>query len=204
MRGSSKKAPADEIKRQTPCSTGVGKGVPILAINEFFKSIYHMNKKVVVTGVLAVIVVAGGVSLFMNNSGTPASGAPVVAAQTQQPANVVPVAPSSTVPLMQSTGSPFSQYKYFSKSHEVYPTLATGTVKAMGAFSYTKEDLGNNIYKFTLTNNAEGYSGQSVIVGAGQSVYFIEPSMGDDSATEDSITTDDSLVAVDAQGNILK
>ena len=48
-------------------------------------------------------------------------------------------------------------------------------------------------------------SGQSASqVAAGQSVYFIEPANRDDSATEDSITTDDSLIAVDAQGYMLQ
>ncbi len=50
----------------------------------------------------------------------------------------------------------------------------------------------------------DGYQGQSVVVSSGQYMYFIESSTGDDSVSEDSITTDDSLVAVDAQGYVLK
>ena len=166
-----------------------------------------MNKKTIVLGIIVVVVVIAGASLYINNSGSSAATTPVAVTQTQAVANPVPVSASSTastVPLMQSTGQQFSQYKYFSKAHEVYPTLAADTKTALGAFSYSKQDLGGGVYKFTLTNNAEGYKGQSVTVGPGQSVYFIEPATGDDSATEDSITTDDSLVAVDAQGNILK
>ena len=74
----------------------------------------------------------------------------------------------------------------------------------MGAFGYTTEDLGNNTYRITLTNNAEGYVGQSVVVSGDQAVYFIELSGRDDTDTEDSGTADDFLLAVDAQGNILK
>lgn len=154
-----------------------------------------------VLGVIGVLAVIGVAVMFMKNSGSAISTASVAMSQTQTTSTVVA---SSTVPLMQNSGALFSQYKYFSKAHEIFPTLATGTVKALGAFSYTKEDLGNNVYRFTLTNNAEGYQGQSVVISGNQSVYFIEPSTGDDSATEDSITTDDSLVAVDAQGHILK
>jgi len=156
----------------------------------------YMNKKIVL-GIIAVLVIVGAVSLYLNNSNvtTPPS---TTQTTTQTQATV------STVPLMQSTAEQFSQYKYFTKAHEIFPTLAADTTKALGAFSYSKEDLGNNVYRFTLTNSAEGYKGQSVVVGAGQSVYFIEPATGDDSATEDSITTDDILMAVDAQGNILK
>lgn len=164
-----------------------------------------MNKKLIVAIIIGIVVVIAGVSYFMNNSGTTATVvAPVTTNQVQTTPSTAPVTASSTVPLMQSTGALFSQYKYFSKSHEIFPTLAADTVKALGAFSYRKEDLGNNVFRFTLTNSAEGYNGQSVVVSGGQSVYFVEPSTGDDSATEDSITTDDSLVAVDAQGTILK
>lgn len=166
-----------------------------------------MNKSTVVGGIIGVIVVIGGVSLLENNkSATTVSVQPVSVVPQRTPAasNPAPVAVTNTAPLMQSTGAQFSQYKYFSKSHQIFPTLAADTKKALGAFNYKQEDLGNNVYRFTLTNDAEGYKGQSVIVGGGQSVYFIEPANGDDSASEDSITTDDSLVAVDVQGNILK
>ncbi|MDE1925090.1 MAG: hypothetical protein KGH79_02835 [Patescibacteria group bacterium] len=163
-----------------------------------------MSKQIIVLGVIGVLAVIGTVTLYMNNSGSAVSVASVAASQTQTTPNPASVAASSTAPFMQSTGALFSQYKYFSKSHEIFPTLATDTTKALGAFSYTKENLGNNIYRFTLTNSAEGYNGQSVVVSGDQSVYFVEPSTGDDSASEDSITTDDSLIAVDAQGHILK
>ena len=163
-----------------------------------------MNKNMIAGGVIGVLVVVGVVWFFMNNPGATVSTAPAAVDRAQPASNSSSVVASSTIPLMQSTAALFSQYKYFSKSYEIFPTLVTGTVKALGAFSYTKENLGNNVYRFTLTNNAEGYHGQSVVVSGGQSVYFIEPSTGDDSASEDSVTTDDSLVAVDAQGYILK
>ena len=163
-----------------------------------------MNKKTVVIGIIVIIVIVGAASLLMNNSGTTVNTAPAVTTQTQATSTPSPVSSSSTVPLMQSTTALFTQYKNYSKAHENFPTLATSTKQAMGAFSYTETNLGNGTYKITLTNNAEDYSGQSVTVTTGQSVYFIEPSTGDDSASEDSITTDDSLVAVDAQGYILQ
>lgn len=154
-----------------------------------------MNKKIIIVGVIVVLVIIGALSL-LNNSSTTTNNTPAVTGQTQ--------VASSTVSLMQSTRTLFSQDKYFTKAHEIFPTLAADTTKTLGAFSYTKESLGNNVYKITLTNNVEGYKGQSVTVGAGQSVYFIEASSGDDSATEDSGTRDDTLVAVDAQGYELK
>ncbi len=164
-----------------------------------------MGKKIIVGVVIAILIVIGAVSLFMNNTGTAVAPALSSAGDQAQTASVQSAATvSNATPLMQSTGAPFSQYQYLSKAHEIFPTLAPDAKKALGAFGYTKEDLGNNTYRFTLTNNAEGYKGQSVVVGAGQSVYFVERSSGDDSDSEDSVTTDDFFVAVDAQGNILK
>jgi len=168
-----------------------------------------MNKKIAGIGGILVIIIIGAAYLA-NNAAAPAGGAVSASAEeTQESAAPTPVVASassttSAVPLMQSTGELFSQYKYASKAHELYPTLAADAKAALGAFSYTKEDLGNSMYRFTLTNDAEGYQGKSVVVGAGQSVYFIEPSTRDDSASEDSATTDDLLVAVDAQGYVLK
>ncbi len=167
-----------------------------------------MNKKTIAIGIIGIIVIIGAVSLYMNSLGTTVSQPSVVVNNTQPVVvanpSAAPAVSQNTVPLMQSTGALFSQYKYFSKAHEIFPTLAADAKAALGAFTYTKVSIGNNIYRFTLVNNAEGYKGQSVVVSGDQSVYFIEPAKGDDSASEDSITTDDSLLAVDAQGYILK
>ena len=156
-----------------------------------------MNAKTITVGIVGVLVIAGGIALFKtsgHDEDIPTTIAP----------NPSPVSASSTVSLMQSTGAPFAQYQYASKAHEIFPTLGADTVKTMGAFGYTTEDLGNNTYRITLTNNAEGYVGQSVVVSGDQAVYFIELSGRDDTDTDDSGTADDFLLAVDAQGNILK
>jgi hypothetical protein len=164
-----------------------------------------MNKTLLVSGIIGILIVIGIVSLIMNNSSkTALNSQPAAVSATQGQTVVAAANSSSTVPLMQSTGALFSQYQYASKAHEIYPALASDTKTALGAFSYAKTDLGGGAYRFTLTNNAEGFKGQSVVVGQGQTLYFIEPSRGDDSASEDSITTDDFFVVVDAQNHILK
>lgn len=165
-----------------------------------------MNKTLLVSGLIVALVVVGGVVFLSNTAGTvvvnntPAAVSAAQGTPTAQQAT----ASSSTAPQTQSNGTLFSQYQYASKAHELYPTLAADAKTALGAFSYTKTNLGGGSYRFTLTNSAEGFKGQSVVVGPGQTLYFIEPSRGDDSGTEDSITTDDFFVVVDAQGHILK
>ena len=149
-----------------------------------------MNKKVLVWGVIAVVVVIAGVSFDMNSS--------TDTVNSSSTARVVATAQSASPAML------FSQYPYANKSFEVFPTPVATAAKALGAFSITKTSLGNNTFKVTLANSAEGSVQQSVTVTGDQKVYFIERSSGDDSASEDSVTTDDMLVAVDAQGNILK
>jgi hypothetical protein len=152
-----------------------------------------MNKTLLAWSIVGVLVIGGAALFSGHDEDMPRRIAP----------NPTPISASSTA-LMQSTGTLLSQSQYASKVHEVFPTLGADTKKTMGAFGYTTEDLGNNLYRITLTNNAEGYQGQSVVVSSGQSVYFVELSARDDTDTEDAGTADDFLLAVDAQGNILK
>ena len=154
-----------------------------------------MNKKIVVVGIVSIFIIIG-IILLLKNRGITTNITLIPGTQTQTS--------SSTTSLMQSTGMPFSQYAYYSKAYEIFPTLAVSTNSALGAFSYTKSNLGNNTYRFTLTDNIPGYTGQSVVVSGDQSVYFIERSPIDDKGSTDSFTADDFLIAVDAQGNILK
>ncbi len=159
------------------------------------------NKSKVIFAVFIGLVLIVGITVLFHKQSSD------VDQVSQNKSVAIPLASASatdTLSPMQNTGMLFSQYKYYSKANEIFPTMATTTKEALGAFSYTKTDLGNNIYKFTLVNNAEGYKGQSVTVSADQSVYFIEPFKRDDSVTEDSVTTDDILMAVNAQGYILK
>lgn len=151
-----------------------------------------MNKSILI--IIAVLVLIGAV-WFFKGSGMPASnGSPAAETATS----------SAAMPSTGSTSEAFSAYQYAANAHQIFPTLAADTKKAMGAFGYTKEDLGNNTFRITLTNSKAGFVGQSVTVTGDQSVYFIERSSGDDTDTEDSYTADDFLIAVDASGNIVK
>jgi len=163
-----------------------------------------MSKNTVIWGAVGLVVIIGAVSLFIQGSSTPDDVRTIAPNPTPVATTSTPITTSSAAGPMQSTGVLFTSYKNYTKAHEIYPTLASDTKAALGAFSYTEVNLGNGTYKISLTNNAEGYVGPSVTVATGQSVYFIEPANRDDSATEDSITTDDSLVAVDAEGYMLQ
>jgi hypothetical protein len=157
-----------------------------------------MKRNIIIIAVVLIVIVAA--YALWNQNTAPAAAPATSPAPTQTTATNT----TSGAPLMQSTGVAFSSSPDYARSHEVYPTMASDAKQALSAFSITTKDLGSGATQVTLTNGAEGYQGQSVVVGPGQSVYFIEKSTGDDSDTEDSSTRDDYLLAVDAQGNMLK
>jgi hypothetical protein len=170
-----------------------------------------MKKSYIVVAIIVLVLIIGAISLYSKVSTTQVASVPAVtttapSSNTASQTTTTTTVTSATLPypLMQSTGQQFAQSTDAPQSHEIYPVLASDTVKTMGAFSYKTTDLGSNEYKITLLNSSEGYTAQSVIVTTGQKVYFYEKATGDDSASEDSVTTDDKLIAVDASGNILK
>lgn len=163
-----------------------------------------MNNNTLIITVIVILVVIGGIWLFGSGSAMPQQSAQTEATSSSETATSSTAAASSSA-LMQSTGEPFSKYAYIKSAHQVFPKESADLKKTMGPFGYTKEDLGNNTFRITPTlTNRQGYVGQSVTVTGDQSVYFIERSPADDTDTEDSFTTDDFLIAVDANGNILK
>jgi len=149
---------------------------------------------VVVLGVAATSYLGG-------RSANPADSAAVAAAQ---PDAAAAAAATSSEALMQSTGVVFAQSADYKYAHEIYPAQAADATKTLGAFSFSTINRGGGIVQVTLTNGAEGYLGQSVVVGPGQTIYFVEKSSRDDTDQEDSSTRDDYLVAVDAQGMVLQ
>lgn len=158
-------------------------------------------KKGIAIALGAGIVLVGIISIMHQSTPATAITASATAAtQTQQ----TPTPATSTASVMQSTNTAFASSPEYAHAHEVFPTAASDLKTALGAFTFSKTNLGNNQTKITLANGAEGYKGQSVTVVPGQKVYFVEKSRGDDSDAEDSFTKDDYLVAVDAQGNVLQ
>ncbi len=150
--------------------------------------------------VLGIIIAVGG-GVFLLNNREPGGEA---VADGSAAAAAMPASTSAAAAPMQSTGKLFVQSADYNYAHKVYPIPSADAAQALGAFSVATSSAGNGATRVTLTNGAEGYSDQSVIVLPGQTVYFVERSSRDDTATEDSGTRDDYLVAVDAQGMVLQ
>ena len=155
----------------------------------------------VIIGLIIIILIAV-VSFMRPKAAAHNAAAPMIPAPTPS-ASSTPQLPAG-VTLMTSTNVAFASSQEYSHAHEVFPTQSADAKKALSAYTVSSQALGGGAYNVTLENGAEGVKGQTLTVGPGQKVYFVEKSTGDDNPAEDSSTKDDYLVAVDAQGMILQ
>ena len=83
-------------------------------------------------------------------------------------------------------------------------SLSADAKKATAGFNITRKSLADGSVNISLTANKAGYVSQSFIVKPGQTLYFIELAMGDDSATGDNDyrLSDDMGVLVNANGTV--
>jgi hypothetical protein len=171
-----------------------------------------MNKKIL-TIVLIVVLLLVGAGVFFGSQGG-ANTAPASTPTTDNTSNANP--PTSTVSdqtsgtstapvLMKSTGQLFANSRYASNAYEVYPTLDPQKgAAALSGFALQTQNLGNGVTRVTLAAKQSNYHTQSFIIGAGQKLYFIERSFGDDFGDQDENYGDDMGIAVDAEGHILQ
>lgn len=164
-----------------------------------------MNKKILITLLIVVIVVLAIVFVAMGNNRNSVVNTPVTSSDSDASStgSLNEIASASTSP-MQSTGQLFSASKDFSKAYLIYPTTDAGTAKALAGFAVRTKDLGNGTTQVSLASKTQNDEVQYFTVSAGQKVYFVEKSFGDDSLDNDRFLGDDYGVAVDANGFILK
>ena len=104
---------------------------------------------------------------------------------------------------MTSTGQAFASSPDYSAAHEVFPTPSSDAQRVLDGLTIQKTDLGGGNVSVALAKNGTTVN-QTVTVGPGQTVYFIEKTSMDDAPNQDIGTRDDYLVAVDAHGDILQ
>lgn len=175
-------------------------------------------KKYIISGIVGLLVVVGIFQLF-NSSGS--SGA-IKPADNQQAAQVsanvgsdfatTAGQSSSTTPtsttaanLMKGTGQLFTSSPDYAYAYRIFPTMVSDQAKqALDGFDMKTENLGNNIFRVTLTATNRNYKSQTLTVSGDQKIYFVETSFGDDAPGQDYELRDDYAVAVNAQGYILQ
>jgi hypothetical protein len=100
----------------------------------------------------------------------------------------------------------FKDSPSFAKAYQIFPGPLSDQAKlAMTGFMTKTESQMDGSVVVTMTATNTEYKNQQYTVKPGYSLYFIEKSLGDDSASEntDRFLPDDMAVLVDAQGYVV-
>lgn len=139
---------------------------------------------------VAVVIVAVGFNLLMHKKSTAATAAPVSAAAGTA---------SGQSQAKKFSDSPFAPYGIVISD----ATLSAEASTALTGFDLTRTAQGDGRVMITLKAKTPRYADQSYSVKPGQKLYFIETSGADDRGTQDNNLSDDTAVAVDANGFII-
>ncbi len=96
--------------------------------------------------------------------------------------------------------SPFAANAYLISTS----TYDARTQQALNGFSVDKKTLADGSLQITLNAQNTEYQTHTYVVKPGESLYFIERSLGDDGGNKDINIHDDQAVVVDGQGYIVQ
>ncbi|MCL5073914.1 MAG: hypothetical protein M1308_23935 [Actinobacteria bacterium] len=105
------------------------------------------------------------------------------------------------------TGQKFQDSNIYQYSYKIFPgSLTPKAQQALSGFNMQTKVLSDGSTQVDLIAIEQNYKNQSYIVKPGNSLYFIEKNMSDDSPENntDKTTADDSAVIVDPQGFIVQ
>lgn len=110
--------------------------------------------------------------------------------------------PTTAVAKQKLQNADFAQFAY-----KIFPgDLSADAKTALTGFDMQVKALSDGSYQVTLVAKKQEYTTQTLVVKSGESLYFIEKSLGDDHGDEDSDGTlhDDSAVVVDRDGYLVE
>lgn len=107
--------------------------------------------------------------------------------------------------MMDLTGQSFVKSPLFNYAYLISGgSLSAEAKNAIAGFTVSTQTMSDGSQNITLNAISSQYQDQSYIVQSGQSLYFIERSMGDDQAPSvENALGDDFAVVVDANGYIV-
>jgi len=149
-----------------------------------------------VIGILVVLVLAAVVVIATRSNST---GSTIANSNTQSSTNS---AGTGSTTSMKFSDSPYYPYRYLISGD----TLSPDAQNAITGFNLSKTSNSDGTTTYTLTALKSEYVSQTYTLQPGQSLYFIERSMGDDdtAGNTDYNLGDDMAVVVDSNGNIVQ
>ena len=127
-----------------------------------------------------------------------------------------PLPSQSSVSLNVGTSSPatvatttvkFSSEPYYSFAYQIYPktsTQSSAQKQALSGFLLSSKKNTDGSVTVTLTPTNSKFSIQHYTVLPGETLYFIERSLRDDTNNQDYFPMDDTAVIVDHAGNVVQ
>jgi hypothetical protein len=102
--------------------------------------------------------------------------------------------------MQKLSDSPYASYAYLISTD----TLSLDTKQAISGFQINKVMNSDGTTTYNLIALNSEYQNQSYTLQSGQSLYFIERSMGDDGNGSENFLGDDHAVIVDSSGYIIQ
>jgi hypothetical protein len=102
--------------------------------------------------------------------------------------------------MMKLSDSPYADYAYLISGDQLSPE----TQQAISGFSINKQANSDGTTTVNLIALNPEYQNQSYTIKSGQSLYFIEKSMGDDGNGAENFLGDDHAIVVDSSGYIVQ
>lgn len=157
------------------------------------------NKKLIGALVILVIVAAGlffAAPRFISHNQSDTASQPAITQVATQTTNSV----ANQVAKIKLSDTKYWNYAYLISDDN----LDAQAKVALSGFERTKEALSDGSIKITLKALSPAYRDQSYTLTAGQKLYFIETSMGDDPQFKEFNLGDDVAVKVDSDGYLVK
>ncbi|MDE1850597.1 MAG: hypothetical protein KGH54_02265 [Candidatus Micrarchaeota archaeon] len=165
-----------------------------------------MNSKIIIGAAIAVIIVVAGIALASTQGAAPQAGSSTVQSTT---ALQTTTATQTNATTRSTTAAPvnrtlFSSTQYAAFSYQIFPAvglsqsgkIATSDVMVSSSSMPNQSTL---VYmNFTGSNTS-----YSALVGAGDTLYFIDQNLGDDSQVHDANSGEDGYALVDSQGYVI-
>ncbi|MDE1804837.1 MAG: hypothetical protein KGH59_03580 [Candidatus Micrarchaeota archaeon] len=166
-----------------------------------------MNSKFLIVGVIVIVLIAAGVAVAFMNGYAPQTG---VSTTPQSTTILQTTTISHTNVTTQSTTivpvnrTLFSNTQYAAFAYQIFPAVSlsqNGKVATSDVVISNSSTPGQLMLVYmNFTGSGTSYSS---LVGPGDTLYFIDQNLGDDSPSHDANSGEDGYALVDSQGYVI-
>ncbi|HVA82966.1 MAG TPA: hypothetical protein VNF06_02275 [Candidatus Aquilonibacter sp.] len=166
-----------------------------------------MNSKFIIAGVIVIVLIVAGVAFSSMQSSAPQTSSSTILQsttilQTTTVAQTNTTTQSTTIVPVNKTLFSGTQYAAF--SYQIFPAVSLSqngkTATSDVIISNSSMPNQSTLVYMNFTGSNASYS---VLVGPGDTLYFIDQNLGDDSPVHDANSGEDGYALVDSQGYLI-